>query len=448
MKENDTYKVLIESFDVNGYGVCHIDSKVVFVMYALENEECIIKITNIHKKYVFSEAIKILKPSPNRILTLEEMSKLSGECDLAHVDYETELKIKYLKVKQTLRLDNYKLNNIIKADNIYNYRNKVMVPFQSIKTEDGHDVISGFYEKKSHEIIDSDNDNMSTKLSNDIRYLIKRYLVLFNVPIYDELTHTGVFREVMIRNTINNDYMVVLIVTRDYDFSRLVEILKEEFVEIKSIYININSDKTNVILSNDFKKIYGDDSIVENILGLDFEVKPKTFMQVNHNQCEKLYTEAIRLADLNKNMNVIDAYCGMGSITLNIAKHVNHVTGIEIVDDAIVNANNNKKRNNILNADFICGPCENEITKLVNKEKIDVIFFDPPRKGCDKKFLDTVISMNIPKIVYISCNIATAKRDIDILINSGYELKEVTPVDLFPRTSHVETVCLLNRRND
>ena len=202
-------------------------------------------------------------------------------------------------------------------------------------------------------------------------------------------------------------------------------------------------NKTNVVLSNDYELLYGNPTLVENILGLDFEVYPASFMQVNHNQAEKLYSEALRLAKLNKNMNVIDAYCGMGSITLNIAKEVSHVYGIEIVNDAIINANNNKVRNNITNATFIVGKCEEEIKKLVNKEKIDLIFFDPPRKGCAKEFLETVIEMKIPKIVYISCGIATAARDIEILVNNGYELKEITPVDLFSKTSHVESIATL-----
>ncbi len=447
MKLNDEYKVKIESFDMNGLGVCHLDNKVVFVENAMEGEEAIIEITSIHSKYVFSKAKKILKTSPNRILDLEEALKLSGEADLIHVDYETELKIKENKVKNTIKTNsNYKFNPIIKSDNPYNYRNKVMVPFGEIRDDEDRDVIYGFYAKKSHNIIPIENDILTNEISSKILYLIQRYLVLFNVSIYNEETHNGLFREVMIRNTVNNDFMVVLVTTANHNFERLIEILKDEFKEIKSIYLNINPKATNVVLSDDFRLLYGDSTIKENILGLDFEVYPASFMQVNHNQCEKLYNEAFRMADLKKNMNVIDAYCGMGSITLNIAKRVNHVYGIEIVPDAIKNANNNKIINNISNATFICGACEEEIKKLVNKEKIDIIFFDPPRKGCAKEFLDTVISMQIPKIVYISCGIATAARDIKILEENGYELKEATPCDLFSKTSHVETIALLTKK--
>ena len=444
MKLNDEYKVMIESFDMNGLGVCHLDNKVVFVENAMEGEEAIIKITSIHSKYVFSKAIEILKKSPHRILDLEETNKLSGEADLIHVDYETELKIKENKVKTTIKTDsNYKINPIIKSDNPYNYRNKVMVPFGEIKEDDEREVVYGFYAKKSHNIIPIENDILTNETSSQILYLIQRYLMLFNVSIYDETKQKGIFREVMIRNTINNDFMVVLVTTVNHDFQRLVEMLTSEFKEIKSIYLNINSKNTNVVLSDDFRLLYGSPTIKENILGLDFEVYPASFMQVNHNQCEKLYEEAFRMADLKKDMNVIDAYCGMGSITLNIAKKVKHVYGIEIVPDAIKNVNNNKIINNISNATFICGACEDEIKKLVNKEKIDLIFFDPPRKGCAKEFLDTVISMKIPKIIYISCGISTAARDIKILEENGYELKEITPCDLFSKTSHCETVCCL-----
>lgn len=446
MELNKTYKVKINDYDVMGNGVCHIDNIVVFVIGAMKDEEAIIKIINIHKKYAFAEVVRILSPSINRVEPKCKFYGLCGGCDLMHMDYQSELNIKANKVYQTLkRRKDVKFNSIVKSNNIYGYRNKVMVPFH--KDSDG-DVIYGFYEKKTHKVIPMDECIISSDIDNKILKLIRGYLSLFNISIYDEIAHKGLFREVMIRHTKDNSYMVVLVSTASYDFTRLVEILTAEIKEIKSIYLNINPLKTNVILSNDFKLLYGDKTITEDILGIKFEVSPSSFMQVNHDQCEKLYGEAIRMADLQPNMNVIDAYCGMGSITLNIAKKVNKVYAIEVVSDAINNANKNKELNNISNATFILGKCEEEITKLVNKEKIDVIFFDPPRKGCDINFLNTVISMKIPKIVYISCNIATASRDIDILEKNGYILQQVTPVDLFSRTSHIECITLLERKKD
>ena len=441
MELNETFKVKIDSYDINGYGVCHIDKKIVFVEGAMEGETVIIKITDIHSKFCFSKTIKILEKSEHRIESLCPYSKYCGGCDLLYMDYETECKIKENRVRQILRKFKYQENPIIKNDNLYGYRNKIMVPFR--KDEEG-DVIYGFYEKMTHNVISMDKCIISKDKSNEILHYIARYLSIFNVSIYDEDKNNGLFKEVMIRNTATNEYMVVLVTTADYDFSNLVNYLNKDFPEIKSIYLNINSKLTNVVLSNEYKLLYGNETITEDILGLKFNVSPASFMQVNHDNCEKLYSEAIKLANLNKDMNVIDAYCGMGSITLNIAKQVKHVYGIEVVDAAIVNANNNKLLNNINNADFICGKCEDEIKKLVSKEKIDCIFFDPPRKGCEKSFLDTVISMNIPRIVYISCNISTAARDIEILEKGGYKLESATPVDLFSKTSHVETVCMLS----
>ena len=441
MVVDETYKVLIESYDVNGYGVCHINDLVVFVYNALVGEEVICKITNAHKRYAFAECIKVLKRSEHRIEPVCPYYGLCGGCDLMHVDYETECEIKKNKLKLSLRrFPNCKINDIISSKAILGYRNKVMVPFG---IDDDDNRIWGFYKKNSHDIISMDKCLISNDLSNKIIHFINRYLNIFHISIYDEVKHSGLFREVMIRYTALNEYMIVLVTTRDYDFSELIKYLIAEFKEIKSIYLNINDKKTNVVLSNEYKLLYGNDTITEDILGLKFNVSPASFLQVNHGQCEKLYTEALRMANILNDMTIIDAYCGMGSITLNLAKKAKFVYGIEIVPQAIENAKKNMILNSIDNVSFICGKCEEEIKKLVSKTNIDVIVFDPPRKGCDIEFLKTVIDMKIPKIVYVSCNIATFARDAEILEKNGYELIEATPVNLFGSTLHVESVCLL-----
>ena len=447
MKPSETYNLKIDSFDVNGYGVAHHQNKVIFVMGAMAGETVIARIVNVHKKYAFAEALEILEVSPDRIRPKCPYYEACGGCDLMHMNYECEASIKYNKVKQSLKNivgESFEVSPIIKAKAIHGYRNKVMIPF--MRDEDD-DALYGFYEKNSHNIVSIDKCLISNDISNNITSFVCKYLNVMHVSVYNEEKHEGVFKELMIRHTALGEYMVVLITTVSHDFSELVGYLTSMFPMIKSIYLNINPIKTNVVLSNEYKLLYGTPTITEEILGLKFNVSPSSFMQVNHDQCEALYSTAIKLADLKPEMNAIDAYCGMGSITLNIAKHVSKVYGIEVVEDAINNANENKKLNNIENVEFICGKCEDEITKLVNKEKMDVIFFDPPRKGCDAKFLNTVISMKIPRIVYISCNIATCARDCKILIENGYEIKEIVPVDLFSRTSHVETVCLLSLKN-
>ena len=448
MEVGKTYKLNITDYDMNGLGVANVDGVVVFVEKALKDEVVIAEITYTHKKYAFAKTVRVLESSKCRRTSPCPYYDGCGGCDMLHMDYNTEAQIKTKKVLDAFtkinKLKDIKLNPIIKNPNILGYRNKVMVPFG--KDEDDN-VIYGFYQKLSHEIMSIDKCVISNTYANDVLEFIRKYASVMNIPIYNEKTHKGVLRTVMIRNNCHDDMMVVLVVTKYIDISGLVKYLKEGFEKVKSVYLNINSEKTNVMLSHEYVHVYGDEFLIEEILGLKFKVSAASFMQVNHDQCENLYSEAFRMANLQKDMNVIDAYCGMGSITLSIAKNVNHVYGIEIVPEAIVNANENKQLNNIDNATFICGKCEDEIKKLVSKEKIDVIFFDPPRKGCDEEFLKTVVEMNIPKIVYISCNIASCCRDINYLMANNYEVIEATPVDLFSKTSHVETVCLLSLKD-
>lgn len=445
MEEGKIIEVKIENYDMNGLGVAKYDGKIIFVSNAMIGETVTAEITNVHKKYAFAKAIEIINPSMDRIKPVCPYAEGCGGCDLLHMKYEVECQIKEDKVKNAfrnlLKQHPIQINPIIKNDPILGYRNKIMVPFGYDEDEN---VIYGFYEKYSHHIVSIDHCAISNENGNAILEFIRKYVSVMHIKIYDETTHTGIFRGVMIRNSDQNEVMVVLIVTKQVDFTNLIEYIASDFLFVKSVYLNINPNQTNVMLGNEFIHLYKDKTLTENILGLKFSVSAGSFMQVNHKACEKLCLEAFRMAKLTKDMNVIDAYCGMGSITLNIAKQVKHVYGIEIVESAIENANHNKEINAISNATFICGPCEEEIQKLVHLTKIDCIFFDPPRKGCDQKFLDTVIQMGIPKIIYISCNISTAVRDIEYL-QQYYQVEEVTPVDLFSRCAHIENVILLTR---
>ncbi len=447
MELGKTYELFIEGYDMNGLGVSKKDNVVIFVEKALKGEKVRALITSLHKKYAFAKTVEVLEESSDRTTSPCEYYEGCGGCDLLHMKYNIECMVKEDKVKNSFKkinnLTDIKINPIIKNDNILGYRNKVMVPFG--KDEDDN-VIYGFYEKLSHEIVSIDKCLISNDESNKVLEFIRRYLSVMNIKIYNETTNKGLFRSLMIRNNYKKEMMLVFVTTAYYDFSGLIEYIKSDFPLVKSIYLNINPNKTNVVLSNDYVHLYGDEYLIEDILGLKFNVSPASFMQVNHDNAEKLYSEAFRMANLNKDMNVIDAYCGMGSITLNIAKQVNHVYGIEIVEDAIKNADKNKELNKIQNATFICGKCEEEIKKLTNLTNIDVIFFDPPRKGCDQEFLKTVVDMKIPKIVYISCGISSLCRDINYLKDNNYEVIEVTPVDLFSRTAHVECITLLEQK--
>ncbi len=446
MEVGQTVQVTIQGYDMNGSGVAKINNVVVFVSKALDQEEVIAKITNVHKHYAFAETIQVLKASPNRISSCCPYYEKCGGCDFLHMNYKTECFIKTQKVYNAFSkicgLNQIKLNPIIKNEKQFGYRNKVMLPFA--KDEDGN-VLYGFYEKLSHRLISLDRCEISNDSINQVVEFVRRYLQVMNIKIYDEATHTGIFRGLMIRNNYQNEMMLVCIATQYIDLSSLIDYIKADYPLVKSIYLNINSKQTNVMLGEEYHLLYGTPYLLENILNLQFKVSPAAFMQVNHDACEKLYLEAFRMANLNKDMVVIDAYCGMGSITLNIATKVKEVYGIEVVPEAIQNANENKNINHIENAYFTCGKCEEEIQKLVSLNKVDCIFFDPPRKGCEKAFLKTIVEMKIPKIIYISCNITSACRDINYLMKNHYEVKEATPVDIFSRTNNIENVISLIR---
>ena len=430
MKINDELTVKIEDYDHEGRGIAIYDGFPIFIEKALLNETLLVTINYINSSYAKAYINKIVIPSPFRNDNVCPYYNECGGCNIFHMDYEEQLRFKKNMViktfKSVARMD-VEVADVVRNPHPYHYRNKIIVPFGK---RNGH-VISGFYEAKSHNIIPQDSFLIENELARPIINLIKNELEERNVSIYDENTHKGLVRNVMLRATKNNDLMLVLIVTKKNPVLNII-LAKcyDTYKEIKSVYLNINDNKTNVILNqNGFIHLYGEKYIIEEINNLKFMVHPNSFLQVNHDQAQAMY--------------VIDAYCGIGSISLNLTQKAGHVYGIEIVPQAVVNANENKKINNISNATFICGKCEDEIEKLVNIKDIDTIVVDPPRKGCEKKFLDTIIKMKIRKIIYISCLTQSLARDAKYLSEFGYQIDEVTPFDLFSHSYHTENVCLL-----
>lgn len=448
MKINDELTVKIEDYDHEGRGIAIYDGFPIFIEKALLNETLLVTINYINSSYAKAYINKIVIPSPFRNDNVCPYYNECGGCNIFHMDYEEQLRFKKNMViktfKNVARMD-VEVADVVRNPHPYHYRNKIIVPFGK---RNGH-VISGFYEAKSHNIIPQDSCLIENELARPIINLIKNELEERNVSIYDENTHKGLVRNVMLRATKNNDLMLVLIVTKKNPVLNII-LAKcyDTYKEIKSVYLNINDNKTNVILNqNGFIHLYGEKYIIEEINNLKFMVHPNSFLQVNHDQAQAMYNKALSYIAVSNNNNVIDAYCGIGSISLNLTQKAGHVYGIEIVPQAVVNANENKKINNISNATFICGKCEDEIEKLVNIKDIDTIVVDPPRKGCEKKFLDTIIKMKIRKIIYISCLTQSLARDAKYLSEFGYQIDEVTPFDLFSHSYHTENVCLLTLKN-
>ncbi len=447
MNINDVLKVNIVDVDYLGLGIAKVNDFPIFIPNSLPGEEVLCQITRVTKNLATANNLEIIKASPNRSNNICKYYDSCGGCNIMHMDYDTQLKFKTDITRNTIKKVSGllpKINDCVANPNIYGYRNKIQVPLAYRNGE----IISGFYEEKSHNIVEMTSCMIEPTLASEIIMSLKKLFKIHNVSIYDEATNKGLMRHIMLRVSDTNKIMLVLIATASFKaLGNIVNSIVQEYKDIVSVYLNINSQATNVVMGREFKLLYGEEYLLETINGLKFNVHPNSFLQINHAQCENLYQKAIEYANISSSDVVIDAYCGIGSITLNIATKANKVYGIEVVSEAVDNARANMRLNNITNAEFICGKCEDEIVKLVKREKIDVIVFDPPRKGCDQRFLDTVISMNIPKIVYISCKTSTFARDCKILNDAGYELLEVTPFDLFSHQIHTECCGILVKRN-
>lgn len=443
---DDIYTVVINGQSHEGYGVGRINDFTVFVPGAIKDEEVLIKINRVQKSFCYGELLEIKKQSVNRTVPICPIFDECGGCEIMHFKYDYQLAFKKQMVVDTLErlggLYNLNVNDVVGMNEPYYYRNKVQVPFANKNDE----VICGFYKKRTHEIIPFEEcfiqNDVSTEIVKSVRDLANKY----HISAYNEVTHTGILKHVMTRNNSRDEFMVVIVTNSNqlpYE-DEIVGELRSKFKNIISIIHNINKKQTNVVLGAKSRVLYGIDLIVEEISGLKFIVNHKSFLQVNHIQTEKMYKKVIDLLKPDETKTYVDAYCGVGTMGLLVARHSKHVYGIEIVEDAIKNANSNAKVNNISNVTFIVGKTEEELPKL-DINVIDGIIIDPPRKGCDQSLLETLIKSNINRIVYVSCNVATLARDLKIL-NEYYQIKEVIPFDLFSQTAHVETITLLERR--
>ncbi len=442
MKKNDLINIKIDGIDYLGNGIAHHDGQTIICKEAILYEEIESLILKSNKNITFSKINKVIKPSKYRVEPKCPHYKLCGGCNLLHVDYKYQIEMKKQMVETTLNkmVKGIKIDSIISSNNIYNYRNKVQVP---IGGKDGK-FIKGFYRENSHDIIPSDNCLIEPSISKELFDILLPLLSKYNIKPYDEESNTGELRHVLLRVNNKNDVMIVF-VSKENIVSKINNILNEINFEFKSVYLNINDKKTNVVLGKEFIHIKNELFIEEEINTIKFNIHPNSFFQVNHSQMIKLYNKGIEILDLNKDDIVIDAYSGIGSISLNLAKQCKFVYGIEVVKEAVDNANFNKINNNIHNVEFLLGKCEDTINDLVKNKTINAIVVDPPRKGCDEYFLETIVKNKIEKILYISCNPASLARDIKYL-NEFYNIEEVHLVDMFSHSHHVESVVRLCRK--
>lgn len=433
-------KLTIVDLNHEGFGVGKIDNFTIFIKGALIGEEVIVEITRIEKSYGYAKLLEITSSSPNREKPRCHLFGICGGCELMHLKYEEQLKFKVKMAKETLlRLGHLDLEieDIIGMNDPYYYRNKVQIPF-SYKNEK---TICGYYKKKTHDIINYDKCYLAPSYFDDCINFIRNLCNEYKIEGYNENTKQGILRHILLRHNYLDEIMIVFVTNKDiipYEEKIIEKIVKR--YKVKSIIQNINKNNTNTILGTISKTLYGDNYLIDDINGLKFYISHDAFFQINHKQVLKLYNNVIEFLSPTKEDIIIDGYCGVGTISLMLANKAKKVIGIEIVNDAIINANNNAKLNNINNVSFIVGKVEEKIYDYLDEATSLVL--DPPRKGIDREVLNKIMETNIKKIVYVSCNIATLARDLEIL-NSKYEIKRIKLVDMFCHVADVETVVQL-----
>jgi 23S rRNA (uracil-5-)-methyltransferase rumA len=457
-------EIEIEKIVFGGEGLGRVDGFAVFVPMSMPGDKLEIDIISVKKSYARGLITRIIEPSKDRI---EDLSKVSFEdfdgCDFGMLKYEKQLEYKDKMLEEVLTkisgidLENVQFGKIIGSDEKVNYRNKTAEPFFK---KDGI-IQTGFYSRKSHNVFLAKESLLKSEIA---KMIIDKFLQKVNsfsgtkkeFKVFNEINNTGFLKQIMVRNNEKNEVMIIVIVNKNSQYNQLSKVLEEMYDEnecIKSVYISVKTEQNNVILGKNIH-LFGSQYLEEEMEGLKFKIYPNSFFQINKKQALKLYDTAIEFLNEEKNnknngkiyeKTVIDAFSGTGTIAMMLSKNIKKVIGIESVESSTLAAKLTSYENSIQNVEFVNGKVEKELPKILKRENIGAIVFDPPRRGVEEIALKSVIKNKIEKIVYISCNPATFARDVKILTENGYVLKKITPVDMFPQTAHIEVVGLLEK---
>ena len=449
VRKGQTYELHIDRLGTSGEGVGRHENFTIFVPHALPGETVSAVIEDVKSSYARGRIKQILHESVDRVAPLCELYEECGGCQLQHLSYEAQLRAKRAQVVDALthigKLPQIPVRETLRAEEPWNYRNKMQFP---IGRNSGKIVI-GCFAQGSHTIINTENCHIQRAENNDLANAAREIAEQLHIPVYNEDTHKGILRHIIGRVGRSNDLMAVIVTAtkqlpRAKDF---VRILRERLPNLVSVHQNIQTYRNNVIMGRDTQPLWGQPTIIDSLGRLNFHISPRSFFQVNTKQAERLYEQALAYADLHGTETVIDAYCGTGTITLFLAQKARKVYGIEIVQPAILDARKNARDNHAKNVEFIVGDATAVMPALYKQGiRPDVVVVDPPRAGCTETVLRTFANMKPQRIVYVSCNPVTLARDLAILKELGYLAQEVQPVDLFPQTSHVESVCLLRKQ--
>lgn len=450
VKQGDNITLTVNGLGSSGEGVGKYKGFTVFVKGALPEEEVRVTITLVKKSYAVGALEEIVKASAERVEPACPVYKECGGCQLQHLSYKGQLECKRQQVQDALtRIGHLNLEAlpVLGAAEPWSYRNKMQFPAAA----DAEGVLQiGCYATATHSVVDTDACMISKEANNAIMKTVRTWMQHYNISAYDEKTGKGLVRHIMGRVGVHSGEVMAVIITSGYDIPHrgvLIEWLKRHVPGLVSVVQNINKKQTNVVMGSKTRVLYGPESIKDSLGSLSFHISAQAFFQVNSEQAEKLYNKALEFAALSGKETVVDVYCGTGTISLYLARHAKQVYGIEIVAPAIENAKKNAEENKCANAEFICGDAAVELPKLLaGGVRPDVLVVDPPRAGCEQKVLAAIAEVQPERVVYVSCNPASLARDLAFMEQHGYKAIVAQPVDMFPMTSHVETVVLLGRK--
>jgi 23S rRNA (uracil1939-C5)-methyltransferase len=431
--------------DGEGKGIIKVKGKEIHVPNLIEGETAVIEVSQ-KRNLINAKVVRIEEKSQNRVVPKCPHFSQCGGCQLQHLSYKGQSEFKQKTIEKLMK-QYHKVNEILTMKDPYFYRNKV---HSTVAHDQKGKAISGIYEENTHRVIPIDQCAIQDKRADKIIASVREIMNTYKMKAYDEDTGQGFLRHILVKTGfVSNQIMVVLVVSSHVfpGKNNFVATLLKKHPEITTIVMNINNRKTSVVLGETEKVLYGKGHIEDTLCGTIFQISPKSFYQINPMQTEILYNKAIDMAKLTGHETVIDAYCGIGTISLIVSKKSKSVIGVELNKDAVKDAMKNTRRNNIGNARFYNDDAGNFIVGLAKeKQKIDVVFIDPPRSGSDERFLSSLVKLMPAKVIYISCNPVTQERDLKYLTAHGYKVEEIQPVDMFPQTYHVESVVLISKK--
>ena len=447
-QKNQILEAEIVDMSILGYGIAKPEDCVFFVQNAVVGERALIRVIKVAKNYCVARVEEILRPSPDRVEPCCSVHRRCGGCAFQHVSYERELEIKQNYVRSCFLkagISDVKVQKPLSTYEICHYRNKAQFP---LSLDDKARIVCGFFAGKTHKVQPIEHCAIQTPLFSEIANALCTFFTKHRFSVYDENTGEGLLRHLYLRSADASGEIMLCIVINGESLPKekeLLELIKSRFPSVKSVYVNFNTEKTNVVLGKEMHLLWGEEKLVDTLLNTKLAISPSSFYQVNHNATELLYQTAFKMADLINHDMILDLFCGIGSISLTSGMKM-PILGVEIVPDAVEDAKFNAALNDFSNTEFICGDAKDAFVHVERmKSKNPIIVVDPPRKGLSEKLISDIATSGIQKVLYISCGPDTLARDVRSFVDHGFHFDSVQPVDLFPRTSHVESVVCLTK---